>query len=337
MHFLTLVAVVSAAVSGASAIVIPGKHVRHARTEKPATYYEPYLEPYDTYHTRYETLGCEDKHDTQFFADCCHPMLSTETLQGNRKAYCNPANVVSSTAVSSTASAATATGTQVLSTGDDEDCDDEDDSGDDEDDCDDTDDEDDEDCDEDDSTSSAVPTSTSVSHSSSAAPVTSTHASSTKAETTSTKVEATSTKVETTSTKDETTSTVAPTTSTHKASPTSTSKSSTATSGSSTFSGDATFFYQLGQAGACGIVHQDSDFVIALQTELYGNINAKSSNCGRKIKLTNTKNGKTVEAVVADACPTCTQGHDLDLSFGAFMQIATEEEGEVPITWQFIS
>ena len=33
---------------------------------------------------------------------------------------------------------------------------------------------------------------------------------------------------------------------------------------------------------------------------------------------------------VADACPTCGDQNDLDLSVGAFTQIATEAEGEVP-------
>ena len=53
-----------------------------------------------------------------------------------------------------------------------------------------------------------------------------------------------------------------------------------------------------------------------------------------------------------DECPTCDNGTSLDLSVGAFTQIATEEEGEVcrlplkfisgsnsnikvPISWQF--
>ena len=71
------------------------------------------------------------------------------------------------------------------------------------------------------------------------------------------------------------------------------------------------------------------------ETKLYGNLNAKSTNCGRKIKLTNTNNGKSVSVTVADACPTCPDENDLDLSFAAFTSIATEEEGEVPIVWHF--
>lgn len=70
-----------------------------------------------------------------------------------------------------------------------------------------------------------------------------------------------------------------------------------------------------------------------LETERYGDLGAKSSNCGRRILVTNTKNQKTVEVTVADACPTCGGKNDLDLSEGAFTQIATKEEGEVPSKW----
>lgn len=33
------------------------------------------IQPYNTYNTRYLALDCEDKHDTSFFDDCCHPLL----------------------------------------------------------------------------------------------------------------------------------------------------------------------------------------------------------------------------------------------------------------------
>ena len=33
------------------------------------------LENYDTYHTRYLALDCQDQHNTDFFESCCHPLL----------------------------------------------------------------------------------------------------------------------------------------------------------------------------------------------------------------------------------------------------------------------
>ena len=51
--------------------------------------------------------------------------------------------------------------------------------------------------------------------------------------------------------------------------------------------------------------------------------------CGKQIKVTNTQNGKSVTAVVADVCPTCANSNSLDLSVGAFVEIATEDQGIV--------
>jgi rare lipoprotein A (peptidoglycan hydrolase) len=58
-----------------------------------------------------------------------------------------------------------------------------------------------------------------------------------------------------------------------------------------------------------------------------------SSWCGRTVRVTNTDNGKTVDVMIQDACPTCETSTSLDLSHGAFLQIAEESQGKVPITW----
>ncbi|KAF9454541.1 hypothetical protein P691DRAFT_692150 [Macrolepiota fuliginosa MF-IS2] len=101
--------------------------------------------------------------------------------------------------------------------------------------------------------------------------------------------------------------------------------------------GFATFFYQNGNAGACGTVHKDGDLVAAIDADRYGNTGAKSSLCGKRVEITNTNNHKSVTVTIADACPTCKNRNSIDLSTGAFLRIATEEEGMVPITWKFTS
>lgn len=112
-------------------------------------------------------------------------------------------------------------------------------------------------------------------------------------------------------------------------------------------SSSATFFFQKGIAGACGKVNPESALIAAMrelpdlfnmssclllstETERYGDLSKQSSLCGQQVQITNTKNGKTVTVTIADACPTCGGPNDIDLSQGAFDQIATEEEGEVP-------
>lgn len=99
--------------------------------------------------------------------------------------------------------------------------------------------------------------------------------------------------------------------------------------------GFATFFYQNGVAGACGTVHSDNDMIAAIDGDRYGNLSARSALCGKQVTLTNTKNGKSVTVTIADACPTCDNSNSIDLSKGAFEQIATLDEGIVPITWSF--
>ncbi|KIJ46629.1 hypothetical protein M422DRAFT_249786 [Sphaerobolus stellatus SS14] len=68
-----------------------------------------------------------------------------------------------------------------------------------------------------------------------------------------------------------------------------------------THTGTATYYLQEGAAGACGIVHKDTDHVVALQTEQYTN----GVQCGRTITITDNTTGKTATGIVVDLCPGC--------------------------------
>lgn len=48
------------------------------------------------------------------------------------------------------------------------------------------------------------------------------------------------------------------------------------------FDGQATYFYQGGNAGSCGDVHADSDYIVAMSSDAYG-YNAK---CGATVTIT---------------------------------------------------
>jgi hypothetical protein len=99
--------------------------------------------------------------------------------------------------------------------------------------------------------------------------------------------------------------------------------------------GFVTFFSQNGVAGACGTVHSDNDFVAALDSRTYGNTGAKSSYCGKKIRI--TWQGKSVDVTVADACPTCENSNSVDLSIAAFEQLAPQSVGLLKdITWELL-
>jgi hypothetical protein len=124
-------------------------------------------------------------------------------------------------------------------------------------------------------------------------------------------------------------------TSTKKSSPTPV-KASGGNDNLSNTGGQATFFFQNGAAGACGQKHADSVPLVALDFRRYGNTNRASPDCGRHVLIKNTANGKTVTALVADACPSCENSNSLDLSTGAFDALGSRDAGVLPIIWGFI-
>jgi hypothetical protein len=114
--------------------------------------------------------------------------------------------------------------------------------------------------------------------------------------------------------------------------PTSSAPASTGGSGQ-WFQGQATYFAP--GLGACGITNSDSDFICALnhvQFEDDGNGNT-NSNCFKEILI--TRGSAQVKVQVTDMCPGCND-YGLDLSPAAFEAIATEAEGRVDISWEWV-
>ncbi|POY70376.1 hypothetical protein BMF94_6657 [Rhodotorula taiwanensis] len=130
-----------------------------------------------------------------------------------------------------------------------------------------------------------------------------------------------------------TTQWVAPTTTTSQwVAPTTTQAAkqvSNANSGS--YSGQATFYTQGGVAGSCGTVHGDGDYIVAVSASMMN-----SGLCGKTVQITNTANGKSISATVADTCPGCGYG-SLDLSTGAFGALGSYDQGVLPISWSYSS
>ncbi|WVQ79098.1 hypothetical protein IAT38_001192 [Cryptococcus sp. DSM 104549] len=283
----------------ASASIVSAAPVNCARA-KPDSYSEGYLESYDEYHTRYIALECYNQHNSTFFDDCCHPLLANETLADARPSYCSPNSTVISS-VSSTIAEYTATATASATASADADAEAE--------------------------YYNATSTEATASATATIANVAEVAQASSSAEestTSTTSSSATPTSTSSSSSSEEATST-------------SSSESSSAT-GTVYTGGYATFYSQGGVAGECGTVHSDDDYVIAIDSNGWWQdyeSNDSSPYCGKYITLTNTNNGKSVRAVVADVCPTCETKNSLDLSKGAFDQIATREDGMVPITWYF--
>ncbi|VDB89641.1 unnamed protein product [Peniophora sp. CBMAI 1063] len=99
--------------------------------------------------------------------------------------------------------------------------------------------------------------------------------------------------------------------------------------------GYATYYYQYGGYGACGSINPDSAIIVALQSQRYD-----SSLCGQTVSITNSNNGITIQATIADNCPGCGgNANSLDLSVGAWTAIGRSEAdgSQVPITWTLIN
>lgn len=102
------------------------------------------------------------------------------------------------------------------------------------------------------------------------------------------------------------------------------------------FNGVATWFIpslEGGPIGACGPEEADDAFIVALNLVQYGNVDSKSNFCGRSVRINHQ--GKSVDAVINDACPECSHG-DLDLTQSVFQKLGNLETGRLAITWEFI-
>lgn len=288
----------------------------------PAGWAYGYLEDYDTYHVRYLALKCHTKKNTDYFQDCCRPMLSTENLWDNRKEYCRPSKeateyVVSSLSAKAAGHAATpAAPAAAPSASASEDCDDDDEAA---------------------PASHAAPApsaaATTAAAESKAAPAAAPSSSSTTSSPAAEKYVAPAPSSSSTTT----TQAWTPAPTTQAPAPTTQAPAPQSNNNQQHSGGYATFFYQGGNAGACGKVHGDYDMIAAIDHEQWGDqsFSTGSNTCGRWLTVCNSNNGKCVSVMIADVCPTCANGNSLDLSVGAFRAIASESEGMVPISWSW--
>ncbi|KAJ9120320.1 hypothetical protein QFC24_005274 [Naganishia onofrii] len=97
------------------------------------------------------------------------------------------------------------------------------------------------------------------------------------------------------------------------------------------FGGRATF-YETG-LGACGEWNNDSDYIVALNSEQYGG-GYPGPECFKKIQI--SANGQTATATIMDECPTCSYGQ-LDLSPSLFNHFANPDDGIFEMTWDYVN
>ncbi|MBW0522733.1 hypothetical protein O181_062448 [Austropuccinia psidii MF-1] len=103
--------------------------------------------------------------------------------------------------------------------------------------------------------------------------------------------------------------------------------------GGNVYQGKATFFSQGGVAGACGNKHKDSDYVVAIQSNMY----SQGELCGKNISITRPSTGRTIFCLAADECPGCPSSTSLDLSVAAFKALGDPDEGIFDISWKVLN
>ncbi|GAA95472.1 uncharacterized protein L969DRAFT_58376 [Mixia osmundae IAM 14324] len=108
--------------------------------------------------------------------------------------------------------------------------------------------------------------------------------------------------------------------------PTTYGASTSGSANSGSYSGSGTYYYQGGNAGACGAVNSDSAYIVAMNSAQF------SGSCGKQVTI--YSGGKSVTATVADECPTCGYG-SIDLSTGVFSALADMSAGLIGITWSY--
>ncbi|KAH9851528.1 riboflavin aldehyde-forming enzyme [Lenzites betulinus] len=84
--------------------------------------------------------------------------------------------------------------------------------------------------------------------------------------------------------------------------------------------------------GACGKTNKDSDKIIAISSNIYNS----GAHCDKKVKITNTANGKTATATVRDECPGCSS-NDIDMSPSLFEELGDLDTGVLAVSWYFTS
>ncbi|TDL18587.1 hypothetical protein BD410DRAFT_728304 [Rickenella mellea] len=93
--------------------------------------------------------------------------------------------------------------------------------------------------------------------------------------------------------------------------------------------GRATFFNTEGVVGVCGHKDQDSDHIVAVSPQHFGN----GGNCEQWVRI--TANGQSHFGQTRDVCPGC--GIDsLDLSTSLFEEFMPLDVGFFEMTWHFM-
>jgi len=90
--------------------------------------------------------------------------------------------------------------------------------------------------------------------------------------------------------------------------------------------------------GACGMTNKNGDKIVAVSHTIFDAVSVSSNPnanplCGKKIRA--SRNGKSVDLTVVDRCTGC-QPKDIDVTRSVFGNLASIDEGRVPVQWSWL-
>ncbi|KAI9594318.1 RlpA-like double-psi beta-barrel-protein domain-containing protein-containing protein [Syncephalis fuscata] len=97
--------------------------------------------------------------------------------------------------------------------------------------------------------------------------------------------------------------------------------------------GDGTFYNMEGGYTACGEKHSDNEAYAAIAPSWFTAADPNKDPMCKKCALVSGPKGQ-VKVHINDICPPCARD-SIDMTPGAFNQIADPSQGRVPISWDF--
>ncbi|KAI8051219.1 RlpA-like double-psi beta-barrel-protein domain-containing protein-containing protein, partial [Syncephalis plumigaleata] len=95
--------------------------------------------------------------------------------------------------------------------------------------------------------------------------------------------------------------------------------------------GQATYYNPSVGTGACGVVHNDNEHVVAIPKSYFKSANPNADPMCNQCVRAKGPNGSLVVRVV-DICPECPQ-FNIDLSPAAFAVLGFLDKGRIDISW----
>ncbi|KAJ7669298.1 glycoside hydrolase family 16 protein [Mycena polygramma] len=102
--------------------------------------------------------------------------------------------------------------------------------------------------------------------------------------------------------------------------------------------GVAYYGYQNNTANACGTMSSDSDMIIGVGPDYYGDMSAVSSKCFQHITVALASDAsKTIDVTLTDACQDCGASGDVYMSPAAFQALSggSLDAGVLDVVWSF--